>query len=227
MIKLVAFDWNGTILSDTNAVVRAESAVRMHFGLPPTDLKEFQNQYTIPIRNYWISAGFPPNLFDEKAAEIQEVFLHHYEPEEKLCRTRSGAKELLKWLKENNIDSVIFSNHPEAHIRVQLKRLKISEYFSEVLGRESQNSHMHKRSKAGKLKTYVTSHKFEPTEVITVGDTDEEIEIAHEQGFTSIALTAGYQSTLRLKSAKPHYLINNLKGLAIIIQNINNHGRVT
>src|SRR4029079_9406249 len=104
-IRLVAFDWNGTLLSDTNAVVKSESFTREKFGLPATNLKEFQSQYTIPIRNYWILAGFSAENFDKNATEIQKTFLSHYEPQEKLCRTRSGANELLKWLNNNEIQT--------------------------------------------------------------------------------------------------------------------------
>ena len=223
MIKLVAFDWNGTILSDTNAVVKSESAVLVKYGLKPTDLKEFQNTYTTPFRNYWINMGIESKIFDQDALKIRKIFFKSYEPLEKFCRTRSGAREILKILKFKTIKSVIISNHPIGHIQAQLKRLKIQDLFKDVLGytKVTDISIMHKREKDEQLADYVRQNKYKPKEIIIVGDCDEEIEIGKEFGFFTVALTGGYQSTKRLKAAKPDYLIHNLIDLKKIIQKIN------
>jgi phosphoglycolate phosphatase-like HAD superfamily hydrolase len=225
MIKLIAFDWNGTILADTNAVVSAESATRLHFGLPGTNLKEFREQYDIPIKTYWINAGFDPKVFEEKSHEIHLVFLKHYEPQEALCRTRSGVRNILAWLREQKIKNVIFSNHIVLHIQKQSKRLKIAEYFDGILARNTidDSSHMTAHGKAEKLYHYVQNLRLKPKEVLTVGDTVEEVEIGQKFGYTTVALTDGYQSTKRLKAAKPDFLIRNLIDLKKIIQN---HGRI-
>ncbi|MEJ0021125.1 MAG: HAD family hydrolase [Candidatus Doudnabacteria bacterium] len=219
MIKLVAFDWNGTILSDTNAVVRAESATRLHFGLQATNLKEFQDQYDIPIKTYWIKAGFDPKVFNAKSHEIHLVFQKHYEPREAFCRTRSGTRGILAWLRSQKIKSIIFSNHIVPHIQKQARRLHIDGYFDGILARSSiaDSSHMTAQGKAEKLRRYVQGLRLRPREVLTVGDTTEEIEIGRKFGYTTVALTQGYQSTARLKAAKPDFLIHNLKELKTII----------
>ncbi len=222
MIKLVAFDWNGTILSDTNAVVRAESEVLKHFGHPPTNLKEYHALFTIPIRSYWIAMGLDPVHFDENSAEIERIFLYHYEPEESKCRARSGAREILSWLKANEIDRVIFSNHIVPHIQKQLVRLKLEHLVDTVLARKTgERTHHHNNFKDKMLCEYVQAHNFSPQEVITVGDTIEEIEIGKKFGYHTVALTGGYQNTKRLRIAKPDHLIANLADIQKIIQNIN------
>jgi phosphoglycolate phosphatase-like HAD superfamily hydrolase len=223
MIKLVAFDWNGTILADTNAVVKSESATRIHFGLPPTNLKEFQQQYTIPIRDYWLTAGFDPQIFDRKADDIHKIFIKHYEPLENLSRTRSGTSKILKWLAQKNIKSIIFSNHIIPHVEKQAKRLQIFHYLNQVLARNSieDSSHMINKGKGKKLFSYVQSMKLKPTEVIAVGDTTEEIEIGQKFGYYTVALTGGYHSVARLKKAKPDFLINNLAELQKILYKLN------
>lgn len=225
-IKLVAFDWNGTILSDTNAVVRTETHVLKQYGLPPTNLKQFQEVYDIPIGLYWTKMGIDEELFKKDADKIYKLFIDFYEPQEKVCRTRSGAKEIFQYLKQEGIGIVIFSNHPQGHIVRQLERLKLNTYVAQVFGRgQSDNSHMHERSKGAKLNAYVMSEQINPDSVITVGDTIEEIDVAREYGFKSVSLTGGYQSERRLRNANPDYLIHNLVQLKDIISQIN--GRIT
>ncbi|MCX6796868.1 MAG: HAD family hydrolase [Candidatus Doudnabacteria bacterium] len=221
MIKLVAFDWNGTLLADTNASVKAESKVLEHFGFKPTTVKEFQKTYDIPIKKYWIGMKMNEKLFERKADEIHGIFNKHYEPLENSCRSRAGTRVLLKWLKNKNILSIIYSNHPKEHIRKQLHRLGLSYLINEILGRsQNDNSHLHARSKEDKLKKFAAQNKIKPSEIISVGDTIEEIEIGTKLGLRTIALTGGYNSIKRLKAAKPDFLIHNLNEIPKIIQKL-------
>lgn len=63
IIKLVAFDWNGTILADTSAIVKADNAVLQHFGFPQTSLKEVQDDYRMPIRDFWAAMGVDLKIY--------------------------------------------------------------------------------------------------------------------------------------------------------------------
>lgn len=219
-IKLVAFDWNGTILSDARLVFKAQNGVLNHFGHQLIDFKKFQDTYAIPVVNIWTALGFNKDFFAKHSDEIQKKFMSGYEPGESTCRMRLGAREILEWLEQNNIQAVIFSNHPTEHIRAQLQKRNMSQFFLEVLGRDPNNAHMHVRGKGAKLNIFVNSLKLRPEEVLTVGDTDEEIEIGKEYGFHTAALTDGYQSVARLKAAQPNFIISNLKQLKEIIKNL-------
>ncbi|MBI3952775.1 MAG: HAD family hydrolase [Candidatus Doudnabacteria bacterium] len=222
MIKLVAFDWNGTILADTNAVVASDNAVLKHFGFRKTNLQKVQAAFQMPIRNFWTNLGLNGRFFDQHANEIIEVFYKNYEPLEQLCRTRSGAKEILQFLQREGIRTVIFSNHIIPHIQKQLIRLKINKFVDNVLAREiGDNTHTHQKSKNQKLKSFVKSLKLKTKEVLVVGDTEEEIEIAKEFGYYSVGLTGGNISTAKLKATKPDFLIHNLRELKAIINKLN------
>jgi phosphoglycolate phosphatase-like HAD superfamily hydrolase len=221
MIKLVAFDWNGTLLSDTNLVVRSETILMKHFGMPAHSLKRAQEHFQIPIRNYWVSLGSTTEDFDKNEKEIGKIFYENYQKGENACRTRAGAKTILKWLDEHKFRRIIFSNHTIPSIERQLSRLGIQKYIDAILARpEGDMSHMRKRSKDIKLAKYVKNLKLKPKEVIVTGDTTEEIEIGKKLGYHTVALTGGNQSTKRLINAKPDYLINNLIELKDIIAKI-------
>lgn len=222
MIKLVAFDWNGTILADTNAVVAGDNAVLKYFGRKKTTLKEVQDKFTIPIRNFYVAMRLDPKVLDRNPDKMWSIFQNAYEPLENKCRSRAGAKLILQFLKDNGIKAVIFSNHMVKHIQKQLKRLNIDNYVDEILARDIDDvSHLHIKSKDKKISELVRKLKIKPREVLIVGDTDEEIDIAKFFGYYSVALTGGNTSTPRLKTMKPDFLIHNLKDLKQIISNIN------
>ncbi len=216
MIKLVAFDWNGTILSDAVACLAGDDAALMSLGYKPIGLKKFRETFEIPLTTFYAKVGVK-NMSPEKFEEGEAMFHKIYEARAAKCRTRAGARDSLKWLKKNNIPAIIFSNHIAERIKDHLKRLKIEDYFDTVIGNTYTHELILKRSKGDKLKDYLASKKIDPKEVLIVGDTTEEIEIAHELGGISVALTHGYNSTARLKAAKPDYLLGDLRQIESII----------
>lgn len=225
MIKLVAFDWNGTILSDTSAVVQAENQVLKKLGRKPISLKTFRQIFTMPIKDLWLAIGLTEQFFDNNLNQLYQDFQFYYEPKENKCRTRSGSKKTLTWLKKNDIIAIIYSNHSTPHIKKQLSRLGLSKLIDQILARPSNNntSHMTSRGKAEKLNSLVTKLKLKPKEVISIGDTDEEIDIGHKYGYHTIALSGGYQSIKRLKSSKPNFIVHSLNQITHIIKKLNEH----
>jgi phosphoglycolate phosphatase len=222
MIKLVAFDWNGTLLADTKAAFLADNEAFKKFGRRPMSIKNYQKFFCIPIKTYWIKNGFSENHFKKHHVEINKIFCKTYEPLADICRSRTGTKVALDFLSKNKINAIIYSNHTIPDIERQLRRLHISSRFKTILARiHGDRSHMHNRGKERKLQEYVKKHKLKPFEVVSVGDTEEEIEIGKKYGFYTIAITDGYNNAARLKKHHPDFLIHNMRDLISIIKKLN------
>lgn len=221
MIKLVAFDWNGTIFSDCRAVLDSVNEVLKFLNLKPVSLKIYQEHFDVPVTKTYLGLGISEEQIKNKAAEIVKTFHTNYEIRADKVRTRAYAKELLEWLSKNNIKSIIFSNHIDEPIKKQLKRLSIDKYFSDVLANSKRDSSLKGRNKQEKLRSYIQDNNLLRAETLVIGDTIEEIEIGKELGVITVAITHGLCSTIRLKAAKPDYLINSLKEIINIIKSIN------
>jgi phosphoglycolate phosphatase-like HAD superfamily hydrolase len=85
----------------------------------------------------------------------------------------------------------------------------------------SDQTHLLKRSKETKLADFIKKYKFKPREIISVGDTTEEVEIGRNLHLHTVAITGGENTTSRLKKAKPDFIIHNLKDLIPIIKKLN------
>ncbi len=219
MIKLVAFDWNGTLLSDTALAWQAGNRTFKIYGIKPISLTGFKRTFTIPIKDYWKANGLKKKIDFLKQSRIYHGF---YEKMAEKARTRTGSREVLEWLKTQKTKKVIYSNHLISEITKHLVRLNVSDFFDEILARpDGDHSQLHFRSKDQKLFQYIHQHKIKPQEVITIGDTEEEIEIGKKFGFYTVALTGGWNGTQRLKKHKPDFLIHNMQGLIKIIKSIN------
>lgn len=221
MIKLVAFDWNGTLLADTQTVVNATSIELKRLYGRKIGIQEYRQEFVIPVRNFFINLGIDPKDLDKNYKESAHIFDTEYEKQVWRCRTRSGSRKLLDWLKSQNIKSVIFSNHSTERVIQQTDRLKITKFFDSVLANDLVQDAYSIKGKEKKLIDYLKEEKINNREVLVIGDTDEEIIIGHDMGSKTVAITNGHSTTIRLRAAKPDYLINNLEEVIGIIKSLN------
>jgi len=221
MIKLVAFDWNGTMLSDTICCWEAANKEYEACGAKGISMLTFRQTFDIPYLETMVKNGANRNFIKKNSAKIAKVFHDYYEPRAARCRTRSGVREVLAHLKKHGIRSMIFSNHTVTGIEAQLKRLNIRQHMDIVLAHEKMEGAVHTRNKGQRLNEYTKKHKYKPKEVIVVGDTEEEMQIGKEHGFYTVGLTGGYHTTSRLKKHHPDYLIHNMKALVGIVKKLN------
>lgn len=221
MIKLVAFDWNGTLFADTNALVKGLNQVLKLFNLKEATVFDYQKHFDVPVSKTYIGLGISEENFKKNSQLIAETFHATYEPEAIKVRTRANTRKVLQCLHQKRIPSLIFSNHIEDKIILQLERLKIDKYFSTILANCHIQSVHKTRFKKEKLKEYIKIKKLRSIDVLIIGDTTEEIEIGKELGCPTIAITNGSCSVSRLNDAKPDFLISNLSEIIPIIQTLN------
>lgn len=111
MIKLIAFDWNSTILADMQAVHKADNEVLKSMGAKPVSLKILQEKYDVPIIKYFVSVGVKEETVIKNANLNRKIFYENYEKEAKNARTRSHAKTVLEWMETRGINRIVFSNN--------------------------------------------------------------------------------------------------------------------
>lgn len=220
MIKLIAFDWNGTLLADTKQIWVASNYTFKKFGLKPISLAVFKKTYDIPMVNFYTATGMTKQAFFKIAEAQSEVYHPYYEKLISKARSRGGAKQILTWLKEQKINAIIYSNHTNVGIATQLKRLNLNKFISHILANDKHQDTSKTRRKEAKLFEYIKSKGYKPHEVVSVGDTCEEVEIGKSLGLHTIAISGGSHSIPKLKAAKPDFLIHNLKEIKDIISKL-------
>ena len=219
MIKLVVFDWNGVLIADAAATVAVDKELFEEFGHKPLDMKTYREIFTMPVKDFFIAAGFSKEEMNKNAVRIQERFHALYEPRIAKIRTRTGARTLLDFLAGDGIEAIILSNHTIEGITNQLKRLDIETYFSRVIANDM-HATMETKNKAGKLLDLLKELPYTKEEVLIIGDSPEETDAGKLAGIKTVAISGGYYSLRRLKEAQPDHLIHNLTELINIIKKV-------
>lgn len=221
MIKLVAFDWNGTIIADTTYCLEAANLVFKRLNHKPISLREYQETTTIPVVNFYLNHGFTAKEFWDNAEENNKIFHTHFESRSMKARTRIGARTTLLWLKKHKIRTAIFSNHPIGGIEAQLRRLDLGDLFEKVIANPDSKTVLSEKNKEQKVKRYMEEFRIKSKEVMIVGDSPEEVEIGKNLGLITVAIKEGLYSVKRLLKTKPDYLVGSLNELTEIIDALN------
>ncbi|MBI2140431.1 HAD family hydrolase [Candidatus Woesearchaeota archaeon] len=217
MIRLVVFDWNGTLFSDTHACMGADNHVIKSFGGRPVSLKAYRETIIIPSNTFYARHGCKTGQLLKNNKQVGEIFSSFYEELAKTCRARKGAQQLLAWLHSHSIGCIILSNHTVKGIAFQLRRLNLSRYIAHVLANDKPGTSMIKRNKLQKLREYIRKKHHRASDVLIVGDSPEESEIGKRLGIKSVLIKNGFYATSRLKKSRPDFIIDDLKELKKII----------
>jgi phosphoglycolate phosphatase-like HAD superfamily hydrolase len=214
MSKLIVFDWNGTILSDTVASWKAANVCLEFFGRSAITLQQYRETFHFPVIHFYKLNGCDVDDVLARKSEANILFQNAYETLAKNCRTRRGAREILTWLKLQNIDCIILSNYITARIEAHLDRLKIAPFFSYVSAHDDDGTTiLQSTTKVQRLAGFMTARGYKPADTIIIGDSAEEPDIARHLGLTSIGITEGYITRERLKQAKPDFIVSALAGI--------------
>ncbi|MFB9263072.1 HAD family hydrolase [Bradyrhizobium erythrophlei] len=218
MKAALVFDWNGTLLDDADAVLQATNTILGSFGRAAIDMQTFRDQFDVPLSVLYRNLGMSAREVETVDRDDSAIFHDTYEPLASKSALREGARRILETARQQAVSTIIVSNHIVDPLRTQLRRLGIDDFVSEVLAFESRATQYKSMSKGERLRQYMETHNLNPGSTFIVGDMPVEMDIARNLGLTSIAITGGFVSELRLQAAQPDYLIDDHHKLLPILR---------
>ena len=218
MIQNVIFDWNGTILADTEAVKEADCfAIRKFGGEAPSHQEYFTTECPSAI-DFYAHFGCDKKTLIRDIKKVGHIQNKFYQKRAARCRSRRGTRELLQWLHNNSINTVILSNHNSRSIHSHLRRLRLGEYFSHVLAHTQEEGYLRARDKLKRLQRFAKSNGIISQHIAIIGDSPEEIRAGRKLGMLTIAIINGCHSVKKLAKEKPDHFVSNMKQCIGIFQ---------
>ncbi|MCL2468697.1 MAG: HAD family hydrolase [Alphaproteobacteria bacterium] len=217
---VVVFDWNGTLINDTWLTWRAVNEILVTLGGRAISEEQYKAAYRMPLKAMYQELGLSRRIIEEQEEIVFKIFGDVYQSLVHKTTLHEGTRETLHYLKKQEHKSLILSNHNRPCIERQLKRFGLETYFDEVLANapDEYKNIMHKAGKKDRLDDWLKRHKCYGG--IVVGDSPEEMDIALQHGFTSVAVESGCCLRETLERAKPDWLVKDLKPLPSIIQHV-------
>ena len=188
MEKHIFFDFNGTIINDIDLCLDLLNQILAKQNKKILSMEEYKNVFTFPIRDYYIAAGVDFNI--ESYESLAKWFIKEYQPASMECGLFEGIVDTFKVLKEKGYKLYILSASERNNLLEQCKNYDIDKYFVDILGIDN----IHAASKVNIAIDYMKEYNINGEDVIFIGDTLHDLEVANAMGAHCKLVSCGHQS---------------------------------
>jgi phosphoglycolate phosphatase len=190
--KHIIWDWNGTLLDDAWLCVEILNRMLASRGMKTVTLAQYQEDFDFPVINYYVKLGF--DFEKESFDDVAQEYIRAYESQYPRCRLREGAVNIIKQFKTKGISQFVLSASQRSSLIKALELFNLKDFFENVAGLD--DYYAHSKIDAGKkLLESITAGK---KEVLLIGDTTHDYEVARMLQADCLLLPAGHQSKERL-----------------------------
>lgn len=191
-IKTILWDWNGTLLDDTEICRNIINRLLSKRNLPALSLERYQKIFSFPIRSYYQKAGF--DFSTEAFEKPADEFIFSYKQNIHKAALHDDAKEMLDYFEQKSMSQYVLSAMEQHALDNSIINLGIQKYFIKISGIENHYAH----SKTDNAINLVRKNRMKPEEICLIGDTIHDHEVAQEIGCRCILIANGHQSKDRL-----------------------------
>ncbi len=192
--KHIIWDYNGTLLNDVKLCVDIINDLLIKRALPLMSVEKYKEQFDFPVKDYYERIGF--DFVKESFEIVGTEFIKEYDKRQKTSKLHPGAEELLSEIKNAGIKQSILSARKEEQLTEELKNFGIINYFQEVVGL---NDHYAGGKTENGIKL-ISRLGVSKNEILMIGDTKHDAEVAKEAGIDCILLAHGHHTSAKLET---------------------------
>ncbi|MEG0841600.1 MAG: HAD hydrolase-like protein [Erysipelotrichaceae bacterium] len=193
--KYIIWDWNGTLLNDVDLCLTIINQLLNQYHLKPfQSLQHYREVFSFPVSDYYEAMGFDFNKtpFSKLAKEYMDM----YQPASHACQLHDGVQELMQELHQKGFHQVILSASQIDNLKSQLNNYDITKYLDHILGIQD----IHAASKQQLASDYLSETKIPLSEVVFIGDSIHDYEVASANHCDCILIANGHQSFEKLST---------------------------
>jgi len=190
----VIWDWNGTLFDDAWLCLDIMNDLLRARGLPALTSERYAEILTFPLQEYYRRLGF--NFEREPYERLGTEFIRQYEQRRLECSLRDAAIDALEKVRDAQISQSLLSAYKRQSLYEIVRHFAMERFF---VGLEGSRDHY----ASGKLEEavrLVDRIQCAPHEIIIVGDTIHDWEVALATGIDCVLLDSGHQSRNRLRA---------------------------
>lgn len=211
-IKLIVFDWDGTIMDSTGRIISSMQQAARKLELPVPSEEAVRGIIGLGLTEC-LNILFP-ELSCHKA--ISEEYRYQYvEADKTPSPIFEGVSEVLTQLKSQGYILAVATGKARHGLDRVLKESGLKEYFDFTIGAdEVENA----KPAPDMLNVLIDKTQTKPHQVIMIGDTSFDLEMANNAKTFSIAVTFGAHSKSYLMKYNPFAIISTFKELIKLLK---------
>ena len=191
--KLIIWDWNGTLLDDVGICVSCMNEVLSKRNITQLNAEHYRSIFTFPVKEYYQKAGFDFSKEDFEKPAMEFISLYYQAlPKANLF---SCIENVLTSFQKKGLRQLVLSAMEHDNLVSSLKCKGIFEFFSKVTGMT--NHYAHSKLEIGQA-LLAGESSFNKEEMLLIGDTLHDLEVAEKLGIDCVLVAQGHQSKERL-----------------------------
>ena len=216
MKKYIFFDLDGTLTDSaegiTNSVAYAlkrngifvEDKTSLNVFVGPPLVESFMKYYHFDREKAKKSVGIYREYFEEKGMFENAIY--------------PGIPELLAELKKDGYKLYVATSKPEPYSVKIIGHFGLAEYFEMVGGADMNETRVHK----GDVIRYVmeSCNLTNPDEIVMIGDRENDMNGAKQNGIESVGVLYGYGSREELENAGACHITNDVQELGRVLRTL-------
>lgn len=187
-ISGIIWDWNGTLLDDASIAVKTMNHMLEKRGMNLLSIDSYKSVFTFPVKKYYQAIGFDfqAEPFEVPASE----FIDLYNAELDSCWLHKDTIRILEYFQSVGVKQFILSAMEQTVLDQCLKNYQIDHFFEFALGLDN----IYAASKVENGHRLIAGQKLQASELVLIGDTVHDFEVATELGCQCILIADGHQS---------------------------------
>lgn len=189
----IVWDWNGTLFDDVDLCVAVMNGLLARRDMKLLTVDSYRECFDFPVSDYYQRIGFD---FDVESFEVVGTeFIREYETRREEAGLHSDARETLSRIQQNGTEQSVLSAYQQPMLEELIRFFSLEEYFVRLVGLQDHYAQ-------GKLQhgiQWIRELAHDPGEVLLIGDTTHDHEVAHAMGVDCVLISNGHQSEIRLQ----------------------------
>ena len=206
--ELIVFDWDGTLMDSTGAIVASIQAAAMDLGIPPPSDERASHIIGLGLIDALRHAL--PDLPSERYQVVAERYRHHFLSRDNDLLLFDGAAEL--------IDELTAAGHYLAVATGKTRKGLDRAFAVSGLGLRFHASRCadecHSKPHPQMLEELMAEFGVEPDATLMIGDTTHDLLMAKNAGVAALGVAYGAHPRESLEAETPLYCAGNVAELA-------------
>lgn len=215
MYKLAIFDFDGTLVDSAPGIVDCMREVVEEKGYAQAILDQWSQLIGVPLLHQM------EILFPSESAQFHEDLANLYRRKYdtrviEICPPFPGLKPMLAELNDKEIFISIATSKRRHLVEEVLVHHGLTKYFTMIVGAQDVSNHKpHPES----VHVTVDSLKVDHSEVVVIGDSSFDLDMARNAGVDAIGVTTGMHTADILRKSQPKHIVSGLHEVTPIILN--------
>lgn len=205
---LLVFDWDGTLLDSTGAIVDSLKAACRDLNLPEPSTRDARHVIGLGLGEALHLAV--PSLAKEQIPWMIERYRHHYLSCDHDLTLFDGVLELIAELKASDYLLAVATGKSRLGLGRSLLHCGLGDYFSATRCADECFSKPHPQM----LEELMDEFAVSPDRTLMIGDTTHDLQMAINAGVASLAVAYGAHSAVELDALNPLARLNSVGELS-------------